>query len=150
MKRVQHPPEEQDEEEQNRDNLYYLYDFITFGDSAYKRRSHLRSYFKVSSYDNNLSQEDKEHLKDWNYRMKSIRISIEWNYGTTASLFKYLRNQEKLKLLKNSNVVSKVYCVATLLRNCYAGLYGVQTNAYFGVNLPVDFIEHYLEQRDFQ
>ena len=138
MRRVQHPNEE---------NPDTLSDFIIFGDSAYKLQSHLRSYFKIACYEH-LSQEDKAHLKDWNYRMKSVRISIEWNYGITASLFKYLRSKEKLKSLKNSNAVSKVYVVATFLRNCYAGLYGLQTNKYFEVSLPKDFIEHYIEQRD--
>jgi hypothetical protein len=32
------------------------------------------------------------------YKMKTVRIlSIEWNYGVTASLFKYTHNLGKLK-----------------------------------------------------
>jgi len=47
--------------------------FMVFGDSAYKRRSHTTSYYA----------ELEERLARWNRRMKRVRISIEWNYGTT-------------------------------------------------------------------
>ena len=44
--------------------------YMTFGDSAYKRRSHLTSYYA----------DIDELIRRWNRRMKRVRISIEWNY----------------------------------------------------------------------
>ena len=79
--------------------------------------------------------------------MKKVRISIEWNYGFTATLFKYLQDYSKLKLLE-SPVVSKVYTVCTILRNFYAILYGCQTSNYFNLALPPDFLEAYIAQSD--
>ena len=80
--------------------------------------------------------------------MKKVRISIEWDYGHTASLFKYLTNTEKLKIMK-SPTVSKIYTVCTILRNLHIGFYGCETSNYFNVILPEDFNEKYLTQTDF-
>ncbi|KAJ1416178.1 hypothetical protein B484DRAFT_401266 [Ochromonadaceae sp. CCMP2298] len=53
---------------------------IIFGNSAYKvPRPYMRSYFQLA--------EQVEDYVEWNRRMKTVRISIEWNYGFTASLF---------------------------------------------------------------
>jgi hypothetical protein len=77
--------------------------------------------------------------------MKKVRISIEWNYGHQATLFKYLRNHSKLKLMESSTV-TKVYTVTTILRNFHVCLEGGQTSNYFNLALPEDFIEHYIKQ----
>ena len=112
--------------------------YMTFGDSAYKRRSHLTSYYA-----------DIDDLyRRWNRRMKRVRISIEWNYGTTASLFKYICCKRKLKVLQSTNV-SKIYIVCTLLRNIYIALYGCQTSNYFDLDIPDNFLEKYLMQENF-
>jgi hypothetical protein len=58
------------------------YDFCIFGDSAYKVDTHLRSYIT-----NATSEEEKR----WNGAMKHVRISIEWNYMTSAALFQYIK-----------------------------------------------------------
>ena len=115
--------------------------YIIFGDSAYKKDSHITSYHKAA--------ELIPGFKAWNRAMKKVRISIEWDYGHTASLFKYVSSLSKLKLLKSSEMVSKVYTVATILRNIHTGFYGSQTSNYFNVTLPVDYVEHYLSQTDF-
>ena len=88
-------------------------------------------------------------MKDWNNAMKRVRISIEWDYGFTASLFKYICTESKLKLLKDSEKVSKVYTVATLLRNFYIALYGCQTSNYFNFDIPNDMLDKYINQSDF-
>ena len=80
--------------------------------------------------------------------MKAVRIAIEWNYAITGSLFKYLANKRKLQLLKSSTRVSKIYTVATLLRNCYVGLYGSQVSKYFEISVPNNFVVNYLNQTD--
>jgi hypothetical protein len=72
-----------------------------------------------------------------------VRISIEWNYGATANLFSYLGNHDKLRML-GSNLCTKVYPFATLLRNCHVALYGSETSFYFGLYLPTNFLELYM------
>ena len=73
--------------------------FNQFGDSAYKPRSHTRSYY--------FSGEEgaPPGWKAWNAAMKRVRISIEWNYGYTATLFKYIQNHNKLKVMQSKNVL---------------------------------------------
>ena len=115
-----------------------------FGDSAYLKMSNLRSYVKKIA---NETAEAAILRKKWNWGMKQVRISIEWNYGTTVSLFPYLNNKTKLKILQ-SNQVSKIYIVATLLRNFYACLYGNQTSNYFDYSFPDNFLEQYVMQDD--
>jgi hypothetical protein len=113
--------------------------YTIFGDSAYKRQSHLSSYFR-----------QVDAIKDfrrWNSAMKKVRISIEWNYGYTASIFKYVQNEWKMKILL-SEIVAKVYTVVTLLRNFLVAIYGGQTSNYFNVRLPYEFLEHYINQTD--
>ena len=86
-------------------------------------------------------------FKTWNFAMKAVRISIEWDYGGTASLFEYVSGtKRKLKLLKNSDAVSKIYIVATILRDCHICLYGCQTSNYFEVDIPENFLENYINQ----
>ena len=77
--------------------------------------------------------------------MKKVRISIEWNYGYSASIFKFLQMQWKIKLLANDQAVSKLYTVVTLLRNIHIGFYGGQTSNYFNLHLNGEnFVQSYL------
>ena len=100
-----------------------------------KTMSHLRSYLHQPS----------ERERQWNRRMKSVRISIEWNYMRTATLFRYVGNQSKLKLLQSKRV-SKVYTVCTILRNLYSCLHGNHTSEYFNYTVPENFLECYVSQ----
>jgi hypothetical protein len=79
--------------------------FQIFGDSAYKLKSHTRSYFKA--------QEMVHDWMLWNQAMKSVRISIEWNYGYRAALFKYIQRVDKLKIMKPASVsrADSVHCL---------------------------------------
>ena len=89
-----------------------------------------------------------ETAKIYNYAMKSVRISIEWNYGNTATLFKFLQQEHKLRVMKSTRV-TELYTVATLFRNFYVSLYGCQTSNYFDINLNEDypnFLEKYIKQ----
>jgi len=81
--------------------------YVIFGDSAYKHQSHIRSYRKATP------GVVDDLRSPWNSAMKSTRISIEWNYGTTASHFKYMCNRSKMKLLE-SPTVAEIYTIATL------------------------------------
>jgi hypothetical protein len=112
--------------------------FHIFGESAYMQMSNLKSYFK--------SEGDIDKRK-WNSAMKKVRISIEWNYGYQASLFGYLANTRKLKLLE-STTVTKVYTVATLLRNFHTISYGGQSSNYFNLSFPANTLVHYINGTD--
>lgn len=111
-------------------------DYVMFGDSAYKRQSHIRSYFTV--------RENIEGIGRWNRHMKRLRVSIEWNYGHQAALFKYLLVTYKLKVLK-SELVTKIFVVTTILRNLHTGYYGSQTSKYFNLSIPKDFNLKYVK-----
>lgn len=103
-------------------------------------QSHLFSYLGGSDL--------VETAKIYNYAMKSVRISIEWNYGNTATLFKFLQQEHKLRVMKSTRV-TELYTVATLFRNFYVSLYGCQTSNYFDINLNEDypnFLEKYIKQ----
>jgi hypothetical protein len=113
--------------------------FIIMGDSAYKRQSHIISYHKAV--------DRVPRYREWNNRLKKVRICIEWDYGHTATLFEYVRKKAKLKLLK-SKIVSRIYTVATILRNIHVGFYGSETSNYFDLDLPDNFVECYLSQAD--
>jgi hypothetical protein len=114
------------------ENHYYI-----FGDSAYSLHSHLRSYMK------NVSPTSPQGK--WNSAMKKTRISIEWNYMRTLSLFAYIAKYSKFKLLQ-SGQVSKIYITCTFLRNCITCLYGDQCSKYFGYSFPNTFLEEYIHQ----
>ena len=68
-------------------------------------------------------------LASFNYALKTVRISIEWNYGATAADFAYIKNYDKLRIMESRNV-SKAYTICTLFRNFKVGLYGSQTSNY--------------------
>ncbi len=84
----------------------------------------------------------------FNKATRSVRISIEWYYASTASLFSYLSRKNKLQVLC-SRLVSKVYVVSTLLKNFHSACYRKQPLLYFEAMLYDDFLEHYIKQEDF-
>ena len=114
---------------------------MIFGDSVYGRDTHLSSYHQ------------RDHLIDdhvkWNKAMKHVRISIEWNYCRTATLFKYVRKKDKFKLL-GENSVSKVYTVATLFRNFHNACYGSQCSLYFNAEMPCNMLSNYVNQTNIE
>jgi hypothetical protein len=78
--------------------------------------------------------------------MKTVRISIEWNYMVTGTLFRYTSNQKKLKLLESATV-SRVYIVATLFRNFHVCCYGSETSNYFDILIDTSsLLESYVNQ----
>ena len=119
-----------------------------FGDSAYKVCSHMRSYYqyKLKDLKNLLTDDEYTTLKDCNYKMKIVRISIEWNSGMTAKIFRYIQNTDKLKIMQRDGV-SKIYTVATLFRNFHVAKYGGQPSNYFSLpRLPYNFLDAYINQ----
>ena len=83
-------------------------------------------------------------------RLNMLLLVSSINYGYTASLFKYLQQYTKLRLMESDNV-TMVYTVAILFRNLYVSCYGSQTTQYFGINLPEEFpnfLEKYINGED--
>jgi hypothetical protein len=117
-----------------------------FGDSAYKTEEYVRSYYKTDYYADDPELQRKLVL--WNRGAKHCRISIEWNYGVTGALFRYVINPTKLKVLKGE-IVSRIYTVATLFRNFHVCMYGCNTSAYFGLEIPSDMFENYVNRNNF-
>ena len=115
--------------------------YVIFGDSAYGRDTHVMTYHSIV--------DDDAEKSTWNKCMKHVRISIEWNYGTTANLFKMVRKRDKLQLMKNAGKVSEIYTVATLFRNFHIACYGCQSSNYFNLELPKDMLHNYITQTDF-
>jgi hypothetical protein len=113
---------------------------IIFGDSAYHRQSHISSYL--------VAEDGIENYLRYNGGLKKVRISIEWDYGYTATLFVYLQKKRKLQVL-HSDTVARVYTVATLMRNFHTALYGCQTSNYFELVIPESFLDNYINQTDF-
>jgi len=112
------------------------------GDSAYPWLLDLSSYHKVSREGPALT----ERQKNENRVLKVIRESIEWNYGSTAAMFKYLVNLEKLKIMKGTKT-RKVYIVASILRNCHTILYGCQTSNFYNLSKEsFPTLQQYLRQ----
>ena len=72
-----------------------------------------------------------------------MRIAIEWNYGGTAALYKYITHKEKLRVMA-SKTVAKVYTVATLLRNSHVMLYGCQSSNYFDLRMHDNMLSAYI------
>ena len=109
-----------------------------YGDSIYPHFSHMRSCWRVGG----VGALDEDEVVD-NDSYKSVRISIEWNYMNTSNLFRYLKNLNKLRVMK-STVVCKIYIVCTILRNCHIALYGGISSNYFDIVLPSDMLEKYM------
>jgi len=76
--------------------------------------------------------------------MKSVRISIEWSYGAVSNMFHYLRNLDKLRLLRSEHL-KRVYTVCHFLRNCHIALYGGIESNYFNLIMPHNMLEMYLQ-----
>jgi len=70
----------------------------------------------------------------FNGQMKSVLISIEWNYTTTVSLFTFICTEYKFKVFESS-VVNQIH-IATLFKNFHKFLYENQAINYVCVILP--------------
>jgi hypothetical protein len=107
-----------------------------YGDSIYPHFSN------TSSSNRNPINTPQENAENSGY--KSVRISIEWNYEVTSNTYRYLKNLNKLRVM-NGATVSKVYTVATFLRNCHVCMYGSISSSYFDLVIPDDMLEQYLQ-----
>jgi hypothetical protein len=72
--------------------------------------------------------------------LSKVRIAVEWDYGSTKTLFPYL-DYKKNMALKHSNT-PLLYLVATFFRNCHIACYGSNAANYFRLTPPS--LEKYL------
>jgi hypothetical protein len=100
----------------------YDINHILYGDSAYIRNNYESTYVR-----GRISPESILKFKYFNFAANSARTSVEHAFGRTATLFPFVLDFAKHKVLQNSLVVH-YYEVATILRNCYVILNGSQTN----------------------
>ena len=112
------------------ENLY-----CSYGDSIFPNLTCCKSKHRADA----LTPE--EQLQ--NAGMGSMRIANEWHYGFTANLFPRVKHKSSLKILQSQNV-SVMYLVCTLLRNARTCLYGSQTCRYFNCMPPT--LENYFTQ----
>ncbi len=101
-----------------------------FGDSAYPRISHPRPFPLILQ-----CYEETPHLHQMELRNNGRHVQVP-------------RDARKLRLMRSSTTVSKIYTVCTILKNCHAILYGNQTSNYFNVSLPDGLIDYYINQED--
>jgi len=72
--------------------------------------------------------------------IKFIWIAVKWNYGDDTNLFDYLRNLEKLRVMR-SRVNEQCFTLCVLLRNCHITLYACQSSNYFDIPMKVNMLE---------
>ncbi len=111
--------------------------FKLYGDAIYPVMTHLRK--RHQNRPNTAAQIRENNV------MKKLRITIEWDYGNTINLFKYVNFHENGKvLLAGGSNIAVCYFIASFLRNCHVCLYHCQTSKYYNVAPPA--LYYYLNQ----
>jgi hypothetical protein len=106
--------------------------FRVYGDPAYGMSDHIASPFKGV----HLSREQL----DFNKRMSSVRVSVEWCFGDIVRYFAYLDFAKNMKIMLQP--VGLYYSIGALLTNMHTCLYGNVTSQFFNINPPS--LEEYL------
>jgi hypothetical protein len=118
--------------------------YITYGDSAYIRKDYTNDGYvrgRISP-----PRILKHHY--FNYSANSARTSVEHGFGRTSTLFPFVVDSFKFKLLQNS-LLKHYYEIATLFRNIYVILNGTQTSTEFNCyRLPS--LEDYLSSENME
>ena len=112
------------------DALLPLYgtDYVTYGDPAYIGL--ICPWLLVGYAGTQLTSAQT----DFNSRMSSVRVSVEWLFGDILRSFAYLDWKRNLRVLLQP--VAKYYLVGALLTNFRACLYGNSTSEFFGLETP--------------
>ena len=97
-----------------------------YGDPAYPLRPQLQAPFRNAAL--------TEQQQEWNQRMSSVRVSVEWLFGDTVNYFKFLDFKRNLKI--QLSAVGEMYIVCTLLKNARNCLYGSITSEFFQIDPP--------------
>ena len=99
---------------------------VVYGDKAYPLCSSVITPFRGVC----LSDEEKQ----FNLKMNSCRIAVEWAFAKLAANFSFVKYAPNQKVYLQP--VAMYYKLATLLTNCHTCLYGSQVSDYFGVAPP--------------
>ena len=98
-----------------------------YGDPAYPQRVHcLQAPFR--------NAHPTQMMKEFNTRMSSVRVSVEWLFGDVINTFRFMDFKKNLKIGMSN--VGKMYIVCALLRNALTCLYGNNTSDFFKVAPP--------------
>ena len=101
---------------------------VIYGGPAYCKGNH-----NVYPYEHaNLSPNEIE----FNRKMASVRIAVEWEFGRVVSLFKGLHYGKHSKLFLQ--LVGLYYKAGAILTNVHACLYGNVISHYFGSQMTIE------------
>jgi len=115
--------------------------FCAFGDSAYNLGLEcIQSYYR--EFNRGAGLDDARAR--CNAAMRSVRITIEKNYGMVSTLFRICCSTEGSKIAKRSPVVLEQLRVCHLLTNCYVCLNGDQAGSTNTFNISPPSLEDYL------
>lgn len=110
--------------------------FAIYGDPAYNLEDYFISGF-VDNIDTTLEQ------RQFNSRMSSVRVSVEWSFGKVMNLFRALQYPKSLKVyLQRVGLMYRIAVVFTNIHTCYNGGLIVE---YFGMQLSIEDYMHHCE-----
>ena len=102
-----------------------------YGDPADPLRPQLMAPFKG----NRVTAQQNQ----WNQRMSSVRVSVEWVFGDIVIYYKFIDFHKGMKI--KPSPVGKMYIVCALLQNARSCFYGSVTSEFFDCQPPS--IENY-------
>jgi hypothetical protein len=111
--------------------------YSMFGDNIFLPKSHLDVKHGGEPYmltDRQLQE---------NFARPRARVSIEWNYGSTSSLFRYVSHTANNKVCGGGSNIALAYFTAVLLKNCHVCLYHSETSNFFDIAPPT--LEEYMQ-----
>lgn len=111
-----------------------------YGDNIFLSKSHLLVRHAGEAYMLTQRQLQENHARP------KVRISIEWNYRTTSSLFKFVNYVENCKICTGGSNAALTYFTAMFLKNCHVCLYHCESARYFNIVPPT--IEQYLQHNE--
>ena len=73
-----------------------------------------------------------------NFRLKAVRITVEWSYGIVSNVFRICRTFSPFRIFHESRYACEQLRVSFLLTNCYTVFHHSQIGAIgtFGVEPP--------------
>jgi hypothetical protein len=104
--------------------------YVMFGDNIFIPKSHLHVRHPGENYALNNREIEENDARP------RVRVSIEWNYKDTSSLFRYVNYVENSKVCSGGSNVALAYFSAMFLNNCHVCLYHCETSAYFEIEPP--------------
>lgn len=108
--------------------------FASYGDGIYPIDTCTISKHVIDY--NNMDNQTIHSLSYENRMMSRIRIANEWDYGSTCSMYPFIKNKYGLKIRKKGSNASVYFVVGTILRNAHMCLYEGISASYFDCSAP--------------